>query len=93
MVPEQVEIWAGKDPQELRLITRVRPEMPGKYLPNEIKGLDINIPPTSASCFKIVAEPIRSLPSWHQGKGDTGWVFLDEIYFYQHRSASAIPAD
>lgn len=93
MVPSEVEIWAGDNPRQLRLVKKVRPEMPGQYLPNEIKGLDVDITPTADSCFKIVARPIRSLPEWHQGKGDQAWVFFDEIYFYQQRSVAAIPAD
>ncbi|MCB0633760.1 MAG: chitobiase/beta-hexosaminidase C-terminal domain-containing protein, partial [Lewinella sp.] len=93
MAPEQVEVWAGNNPQQLRLVKSFRPEMPGDYLPNEVKGLDVHIPATADSCFKIVAQPIKKLPNWHQGKGDRAWIFFDEVYFYQNASGSIIPTD
>lgn len=29
--------------------------------------------------IKLVIEPLKKLPEWHPGKGNAGWVFLDEI--------------
>lgn len=93
MVPEEIEVWAGDHVGKLRLIKKVRPDIPNKYLPNEIRGLDVDIPPTADSCIKIIARPIQRLPGWHQGKGDRAWVFFDEVYFYKQRSLAVIPAD
>jgi hypothetical protein len=32
--------------------------------------------------IEIEAINIQSLPSWHGGKGEKGWVFVDEVFFY-----------
>jgi hypothetical protein len=32
--------------------------------------------------FEIEAFPVNVLPKWHPGKGDKGWVFVDEVFFY-----------
>ena len=29
--------------------------------------------------LKITGQPIKKLPSWHQGKGTPGWFFMSEI--------------
>jgi hypothetical protein len=30
--------------------------------------------------FKVKIYPVKSLPEWHGGKGNKGWVFLDEVW-------------
>lgn len=91
MPPATVEIWGGADPEHLQLIKSYRPEQPVEYRPNEIKGLDISIPASSWACYKIVAQPVPSLPAWHKAKGQRGWIFLDEVYFYDNASAALVP--
>ncbi|GAB5524064.1 MAG: hypothetical protein Roseis2KO_19360 [Roseivirga sp.] len=29
--------------------------------------------------IKLVIQPLKNLPAWHLGKGNAGWIFLDEI--------------
>ncbi|PHN08533.1 FN3 associated domain-containing protein [Flavilitoribacter nigricans] len=91
MTPMNIEVWGGPDAGNLRLIRKFNPQLPEKYLPNEVRGLDIRIPASTFACYKIVARPLPSLPAWHQGKGDPSWVFLDEVYFYNDASQALIP--
>ncbi len=35
--------------------------------------------PISAQKLKIVLLPIKKIPDWHNGKGNHGWLFIDEI--------------
>lgn len=35
-----------------------------------------------AQKIKIVLKGIKSLPEWHAGKGQPGWIFVDEIKLY-----------
>lgn len=91
MVPFQVEVWGGPAAGRLQLIKRVQPELPSKYLPNEIKGLDIHIPASTFKCYKLVARPINALPAWHEGRGERSWVFIDEVYFYNDVSSALVP--
>jgi hypothetical protein len=32
--------------------------------------------------LKIVLVPLKKIPDWHQGKGNHGWLFIDEIKVY-----------
>jgi hypothetical protein len=32
--------------------------------------------------IEIEAFPVSVLPKWHPGKGEKGWVFVDEVFFY-----------
>lgn len=34
------------------------------------------------SKIKIVLKPLCSIPAWHPGKGQHGWMFIDEIKIY-----------
>lgn len=33
--------------------------------------------------YKITAENLNRIPNWHPGKGQKGWLFIDEIFFYE----------
>jgi hypothetical protein len=32
--------------------------------------------------YRIVATPIPKLPTWFSKKGERGWFFVDEVFFY-----------
>jgi hypothetical protein len=36
----------------------------------------------TTNTIKIILRGIKSLPDWHQGKGQPGWLFIDEIKLY-----------
>lgn len=80
MPPAFIEIWAGNTPEKLRLIKKVTPEQPIKDLPGFFKPFDLSFSPIKEKYFKVVVIPIMKLPRWHKGKGDRGWIFVDEIY-------------
>ena len=40
----------------------------------------IPIRPHSLPNFKVKIYPVMSIPEWHGGKGNRGWVFLDEVW-------------
>jgi Chitobiase/beta-hexosaminidase C-terminal domain len=77
--PQSVEIWGGTEPGQLKLLGKVNPEQPtqidaGLVLPVEVKtdGKPIRY-------IKVIMTPVFKLPSWHPGKGEKGWAFVDEI--------------
>jgi uncharacterized membrane protein len=81
MPPQQVEVWAGSDANHLRLIKKINPPQPiadasGGFM----KGYDLSFEPVTAKCMKIVVVPVSKLPNWHRGKGENGWIFIDEIF-------------
>ncbi len=80
MPPQQLEVWAGNDPAHLRLVKKINPPQPSMVGPSYMKGYELNFEPIQEKYFKVVAVPVAKLPAWHPGKGDKGWVFVDEIF-------------
>jgi hypothetical protein len=40
----------------------------------------ISIPKNQYKVLKIVVSPVSQLPDWHDGRGLTAWVFIDEVW-------------
>ncbi|MBI1343833.1 MAG: hypothetical protein GC171_12950 [Terrimonas sp.] len=79
MPAEKIEIWGGEDPQQLRMLSRVKPEQPGQYMPFYLKAFTCHFKTTKLSYLKIIVLPVQRLPNWHKGKGEKGWFFIDEV--------------
>ena len=77
--PTSVEVWGGDDLKNLKLLGRIQPEQPSKDGPAGIIPYDINFKEVSVKYLKVIAVPVPKLPKWHGGKGDKGWVFVDEV--------------
>ena len=81
--PTEVEIWAGQNHQQLKLIKFWKPLTPKDYRPQRIEALELALDTNvKFAVYKIIAKPINKLPSWHSGKGKKGWFFVDEVFFY-----------
>lgn len=79
MPPQQVEVWGGNDAKNLKLLGRIKPEQPEKLMPVAMKGFECKFPATTVKYIKLIATPVGKLPAWHPGKGDKGWIFVDEL--------------
>lgn len=81
MPPEKIELWVGNDSTTLTKIFSLNPKQPQNYEAdlNEIYHLPIK---TKSRFFRIKVFPVAKLPKWHSGKGDKGWTFVDEVFFY-----------
>jgi hypothetical protein len=80
--PEEVEVWAGRNPMEIKLINSMKIPPPVTYDPAQIAALMIPLKASRFSYYKLIAKPVNKLPAWHSGKGKKGWVFVDEVFFY-----------
>ena len=80
--PQKVQVWAGDSPNDMRLIADVKPIQPTGYVSNGVVPLPISLPATSYRYLKVIADPVSKLPSWHTSKGEKGWLFVDEVFFY-----------
>ena len=77
--PVKLEVWGGNDKQHMKQLGTLTPQMPKKNeLPVSIQP-QIRFAATEVKCLKIVAQQIKALPSWHEGKGERGWIFISEI--------------
>jgi uncharacterized membrane protein len=80
--PEEVEVWAGEDSLQLKLIKKVRGTQPDGYQPLSVDALTIPLEGTAYGYYKVVVKPVAKLPDWHSGKGEKAWIFIDELFFY-----------
>ncbi len=79
--PEFITIRGGDDTTKLVQIGRMVPEQPQKYGPTKIKAYIVDIKPGQYKYIKIEAQNVLSLPGWHSGKKNKGWIFVDEVFF------------
>ena len=80
MPPQQLEVWAGSDASHLKLIKKTNPPQPTTDALGYMRGYELSFAAVTAKCMKIVMVPVNKLPSWHRGKGENGWAFIDEIF-------------
>jgi hypothetical protein len=80
--PTQVEIWGGNESTQLKLLKSEQPDQPSAYRPSHLGMITVSFEPSHYSYYKIVAKPLSKLPEWHGGKGQKGWFFVDEVFFY-----------
>ena len=49
--------------------------------PRMARPFSCNFPPgTSWKYYKFTVANLKKLPSWHRGKGEPAWIFVDEIF-------------
>ena len=82
MPPASIEVWGGNNQHSLKLLGHIKPAQPDSIEPTENVPYEIKFKPASITVLKVVAVPVPKLPKWHPGKGDKGWVFVDEIFVY-----------
>lgn len=80
MPAQSIEVWGGADSNHLKLLGRVTPQQPSKAEPAYLRGYDCSFAPTEVKYIRVKADAVKRLPSWHRGKGDKGWFFIDEIF-------------
>ena len=82
LAPQYVELWGGDSEKNMKLIKKeVLPILVKEKL-NEVGTsaviLEVKKP---ARYFKVIVKNVDKLPVFHPGKGDRGWVFIDEVFF------------
>ncbi len=80
--PTKITIKGGDNPKKLKTIGILSPEMPRMIRPNASIPYVIPIKPGQYPYVEIEMLAIKSLPAWHHDKGQKGYVFLDEVFFY-----------
>ncbi|MGC3947666.1 MAG: FN3 associated domain-containing protein [Chryseolinea sp.] len=80
--PQSVELWGGNDDGPMKLIRKVEAEQPTNYVSVKVDRLAIPLDGTEYNRYKLVATPLPKLPTWFSKKGEKGWFFVDEVFFY-----------
>ncbi len=81
MPPASLELWGGPGPTDMQLIERSQPTQPKVSVPARIETVTIPLRGSMPRCYKLVVRQVEKLPAWHPGKGQRGWVFVDEVFF------------
>ncbi len=82
MPPVSIELWGGEDPQAMQRLAHRKLPVPGEYKPNQVAAETLTLTGAPHRYYRLVVQPYAKLPSWHQGSGQPGWVFVDEVFFY-----------
>lgn len=77
--PASIQVYGGANSDQLSLITTFNPEIPQNNSLQEIKAIYANFKPQSYKFLKIVARPLKKLPTWHQSKGQPAMLLVDEL--------------
>jgi hypothetical protein len=82
--PVNIEVWGGMDKQQIKLLGKLSPKMPGKKDPDSMIQLKIMFNNATVKYLKIVAKPLKVIPTLHTGtlpkvKTEGGWIFINEI--------------
>ena len=80
--PAKIEVWASADAKQWKALGSIVPKQPGMKdtTTNQLIDASCSFAPTPLKYIKFVALPVAALPHWHRGKGEKGWVFMDEIF-------------
>lgn len=77
--PLTVEIWSKGTGEAWVLLHRDKPEQPITNQERKQLLLEYSLPSNGITQIKAILKPVNSLPTWHPGAGQRGWVFLDEV--------------
>jgi len=79
--PTRIDVWGGMDEKHLTLLGSIVPKQPTKEMTAAVNlSLVCSFAPTELKYIKFLAVPVHKLPEWHAGKGQKGWVFMDEVF-------------
>ncbi len=82
--PVSIEVLEGNDTIQMKSIKKIiLPPLNEKDKGAYRNGtVDIALPGIKSKYIKLIAINNQSLPKWHGGKGQKGWLFVDEVFFY-----------
>jgi hypothetical protein len=81
--PMSIEVLGGDDPTRLVSIGKINYATPkiDDDTRNSFKTIDLK--GDSYKYYKVICQNLKKIPQWHDGKGTPGWLFLDEVFFYE----------
>ncbi len=83
MPPVRVDVWTGNDKGALKLTDQINPEPLTRIESPGQAAVHLRLPDHQPVRYiRLVVRSVSRLPSWHPGKGEPGWFFTDEVFFY-----------
>ena len=78
--PGIIEIWGGTSEDDLKLLVRLKPKQPINDGKPYIELIDCAFKSFTGTHFKIIAQPLKPIPTWHSRKGKTALFLVDELF-------------
>ncbi len=78
--PDVVEVWAGTEPNQWKLINKFKPQKTVKGETPSIRLAEGTFNPVTVKYLKIIAKPVTSIPEWHRSKGGKALLLVDEMF-------------
>jgi hypothetical protein len=79
-LPLKFEVYGGATAGSMKLLGSFTPVQPNDMRNRANIPIVCSYPPASVKFMKLIVKHIPSMPSWHQAKGQTAWVFVDEVF-------------
>jgi predicted alpha-1,2-mannosidase len=79
LMPTKVDYYISDDNITFKKVGTVENSVDPKEYETVIKAFELKVKPQKARYVKVIATNFGKLPEWHQGFGDSAFVFIDEI--------------
>jgi hypothetical protein len=82
--PTRIKVYGGNSLQAMQLLgsKSLKPIVPAEKEKVLSDTGQLSLSGKSYRYFRIEADNLGKIPAWHPGKGEKGWLFIDEIFFY-----------
>jgi len=78
--PSEIEVWVSSNGTSFSLAGKIKPTIPGeKALIQRGMITCLTNKKLALTRLKIIAKPLKKMPSWHKNSGSPAWFFIDEI--------------
>ncbi len=78
--PGLIEVWGGNNPDQLKLLGKVKAKLPVKGEVPSLKSIEVKFSPETVTFLKIVGKPLTEIPDWHRNKGKRALLLVDEMF-------------
>ena len=77
--PSILTVFTSDNGNDFTEVAKAEYVTEGQNVPNGLKEYAVTFPESSARYIRVVAEPVKELPQWHERRGNPGFLFIDEI--------------
>jgi hypothetical protein len=83
--PVAVSVSGSHDKKHFQVLSTQKIALYQKNNKDQVRSdvIHISLKSQPFKYYKIEAQNLPRIPDWHPGKGEKGWLFIDEIFFYE----------